>query len=95
MTPKTVTIRPAQHADDVALRRLAALDSQRLPEGDLIVAEVGGELRAAVPVAGGQAIADPFHLTRDVVALLSERVAQLRDRGAQRRTALRLHPAGA
>ena len=95
MTTSTVIIRPADATDRRALQRLAALDSQALPQGDLLVAEVGGELRAAVPVEGGSAIADPFRPTRDVVALLSERVAQMATGRAPRRQRLGLHPARA
>ena len=74
---KTVTMRLAGPNDVPAVERLAALDSQRTPAGDVMIAEVGGELRAAVPVEGGPAIADPFRHTSDVVALLEERVSQL------------------
>lgn len=95
MTTNTVTIRAAEPTDRAALRRLAALDSQRLPQGDLLVAEVGGELQAAVPVAGGSAIADPFRPTRDVVALLSERVAQMATGGTPGRQRRTLHLARA
>jgi hypothetical protein len=56
----TFVIREAQAADDAALRRLAALDSSRVPAGRILVADVDGELVAAVSLAGGPAIADPF-----------------------------------
>src|SRR5262249_36299925 len=58
-----VTIRRSHVSDRAALRRLAQLDSQRLADGELLVAEVDGELRAAVPLAGGGPIADPFRPT--------------------------------
>src|SRR5215210_2956326 len=48
-----VTIRVAAGADDEALARLAELDSRPALTGYVLVAEVGGELRAAVPVEGG------------------------------------------
>ena len=95
MTASTVTIRPADTTDRLALERLAALDSQALPQGDMLVAEVGGELRAAVPVEGGSAIADPFRPSRDVVALLSERVAQTATGRGNRRQRFGLHLARA
>ena len=72
-----VTMRLAGPADDNAMRHLAALDSKPVPAGDVVVAEVGGRLRAAVPVAGGDAIADPFERTAHLVALLRERASQL------------------
>ena len=43
----------------------------------MLIAEVAGELRAAVPLYGGRAIADPFHPTAELVALLAERTRQI------------------
>jgi hypothetical protein len=65
-----VVIRAARGSDGAALERLAQLDSQRTPAGDLLVAELGGELVAALAPATGAVIADPFRPTADVVALL-------------------------
>ena len=73
-----VTIRVAGPADDEALARLAELDSRPAPVGYVLVAEVGGELRAAMPVAGGETVADPFHPTATLTSLLALRVSQLR-----------------
>jgi hypothetical protein len=72
-----VTVRLAGPADRSAVERLAVLDSAPVPAGDVLLAEVGHELQAAVPVAGGQAIADPFRPTADLVALLRERASQI------------------
>jgi hypothetical protein len=72
-----VTIRRAYPDDRHALRRLAILDSADLLAGDVLVAEVDGELRAAVALHGGDAIADPFHRTADLVELLRIRAARL------------------
>jgi hypothetical protein len=80
-----VTMRVAGPGDRPAIERLAALDSQRAPHGDVIVAEVGGEVRAAVAVDSGTAIADPFRRTADLVELLRERVSQVAPRGDARR----------
>jgi hypothetical protein len=52
-----VTIRMAGPADAPWLRALEQLDSHRLPEGDVLVAEVDGEVRAALAVAGSLAVA--------------------------------------
>jgi hypothetical protein len=72
------TIRFAYPDDHDALCHLAALDSQPLLPGPLLVAEVGGDLWAAVSLADGHgAIADPFHHTAELVALLRERAAHL------------------
>ena len=73
-----VTIRAASPADRGALERLAALDSASAPRGYVLVAEVHGELRAALAVAGGPAIADPFVPTAQLVDLLAVRARQLR-----------------
>ncbi len=75
---ETVTIRMAGPADGPALNRLAQLDSRspRKPV-PMLVAEVGGELRAALPLDAGPAIADPFHRTAELVAILAERARQL------------------
>jgi hypothetical protein len=76
--PADVTIRVAQPSDAEALRRLAEVDSQPAPQGYVLVAEAEGELRAAVVVADGAAIADPFHPTQALVSLLAVRARQLR-----------------
>lgn len=80
--PPDVTIRMAEAADAPALRRLEQLDSRRLQDGDALVAEVGGELRAALALSGGEAVADPFHPTADLLELLALHAAQLRGAAA-------------
>src|SRR3954449_12037588 len=72
-----VVLRPAQRQDAVALDRLAALDGVRRPAGELMLAEVDGEILAAVPVEGGRAIADPFRPTRDLIDLFHARTRLL------------------
>jgi hypothetical protein len=75
---QTLTIRMAVPADAEALSRLARLDSVRPPKPvPMLLAEVGGELRAAVPLDGGPAIADPFQWTAELVEILAERARQL------------------
>ena len=77
-TPVTrVTLRYAVAADQENLRRLAELDSARTPSGASLVAEVDGRLRAALPLDGSPAIADPFHRGFDLVELLRLRASQL------------------
>lgn len=75
--PRDVRVRLADCADAAALLRLAAIDSASVPASPLAVAEVGGELVAALPVNGGHAIADPFHRTASLIAMLEVWVAQL------------------
>jgi hypothetical protein len=50
--------------------RLAALDDRRAPHGPALLAYVGDELRAALGLRDGQVVADPFHRTDDIVAML-------------------------
>jgi hypothetical protein len=76
--PNAITFREARPEDEEALRRLAELDSGQVPSGRLLVAEVDGELQAAVPLTGGPAIADPLRPTAAVVSMLGLRAAQLR-----------------
>src|SRR5689334_5310561 len=65
-----ITIRHAAAADLKALERLAALDSRRVPSGELFVAEVDGRLLAATSIDTGAVIADPFEHTAAIVQLL-------------------------
>jgi len=75
----------AEPADAAALSRLAQLDSAPSPEPvGVLVAEVGGELRAALPLDGGRAIADPFQRTAELVAMLRDRARQLQAPGPRR-----------
>lgn len=68
-----VTVREANGADARALVRLAQLDSSTVPATPVIVAEVGGEIRAAASMRDGVAIADPFRPTAGLVAMLRMR----------------------
>ena len=84
-----VAIREAESGDIPALMRLAELDSRPLPAGDLLVAEAGGKIRAAMAVDGHAIIADPFVPTAELVSLLALRSQQLRrDRHARQRRGL-------
>lgn len=72
-----ITIRQSTEADRAAIARLAQLDDRSAPQGAALLAYVDGELRAAVPFERREhAVADPFHLTGDVVELLRLRAAQ-------------------
>jgi hypothetical protein len=72
-----ITIRRSTDEDRTAIARLAQLDSREAPSGDSLLAYVDGELRAAVSLRQrDKSVADPFHLTRDVVELLRLRAAQ-------------------
>jgi hypothetical protein len=88
-TPQIV-IRPARTDDGYALSRLAVLDSSSAPTGRVLLAEVDGELVAALPIDGGRTIADPFRATAALVALLELRAAQIAKATRPERRGLRL-----
>jgi hypothetical protein len=67
---ETIMIRTSEATDAGPLLRLAALDSAEPIRGRALVAEVNGGLRAALPLDGGRAIADPFAESEHVVTLL-------------------------
>jgi hypothetical protein len=70
MSTPIIIIR-SPHADEAfAVRRLAYLDSRRPLRGDVLVAFVDGEPLAAISVADGAVVADPFQYTADLVELL-------------------------
>lgn len=78
-TDQSLTIRMASSSDRVALTRLAQLDSVApLGETPALVAEVGGELVAALPLASAGPIANPFRHTAGIVALLKGRAEELK-----------------
>jgi hypothetical protein len=65
-----ITITHATEADSQQVWRLAALDDRRAPAGPALLAYVDGELRAAVGLVDGRAVADPFHPTAELVEIL-------------------------
>ena len=80
-----LTIRYATAADDVALDRLAQLDSSTVPAGPNLLAEADGALIAAISARDGRAIADPFTRSGEAVTLLRRRAGQLNTTPRQRR----------
>jgi hypothetical protein len=84
----SLVLRPATPVDAEDLRRLAALDSAEPLEGDVLVAYAAGDLRAAVDVDSGRAVADPFYPSAELVELLRAAVTgDARRRRPRRRTA--------
>jgi hypothetical protein len=77
-------IRQARPADASALERLAQLDSSQVPRGDVLLAEVGDELWAALSLEDGHAVADPLRPSADAVLMLAERSTQLSPRPRRR-----------
>ena len=88
-TAPSVLIRAARGSDGSALERLAALDSATVPAGSLLVAEADGRVVAAIASSTGEAIADPFLPTADVIALLQLRAAGARPHGRRTPTGRR------
>jgi hypothetical protein len=78
----TVAIRRTDADADGALAAVAARDSQRLPDGPWLVAEVEGRTVAVLSLPAGSFVADPFTHTVQLRALLELRAAQL-DGGAR------------
>jgi hypothetical protein len=84
-----VTLRFGFPDDSSAIGRLAALDNSLPPARPVLLAEVAGELRAALSLSDGAVVSDPFFPSAAVVELLRARAGQLaaseRRRGAPRR----------
>ena len=77
-TTSDLIIRIARASDAEPLEQLARLDDQTPLRGDALVAEIDGRVLAARSMESGRTIADPFHRTADLVALLDVRAALLR-----------------
>jgi hypothetical protein len=73
----SVTLRFAFPDDAAALDQLAALDSSEPPAMPVLLGEVEGQPIAALSLADGAVIADPFRHTVAVVELLRARAGQL------------------
>lgn len=95
LSDEVLTVRLAGPADRPALERLAGRDSASVPDGETMIAVVDGEVRAAIAVACGAVIADPFRPTAELVELLRLRAAQLRRRGTGRAAKTRRTSVGA
>jgi hypothetical protein len=79
-------IRPATAADARALARVAALDSQRPLAAPVLLAEEGGVAVAAISLADGRVVADPFRPSAAAVAGLRARVRALHAARPRRRS---------
>ncbi|MGH2949519.1 MAG: hypothetical protein ACRDPC_25230 [Solirubrobacteraceae bacterium] len=75
-----LVLRPATSVDAAGLERLAALDSAAPLTGDVLLAYAGGEVRAALSVDSGRAVADPFWPSAELVDLLRTAVRTPRRR---------------
>jgi hypothetical protein len=71
-------IRPAVADDAQSLRELAELDSQRPLTTPALVGELDGRPAAAISMADGRVVADPFKPTAKLTPLLRMRRDSLR-----------------
>jgi hypothetical protein len=74
-----LTVRAATQRDSEAVRLLAALEGVTMPRGEMLVAQVGEDVVAALPLDGGRPLADPFRPSAQHVELLRLRARQLRE----------------
>jgi len=78
MHSTTLTLRRAQPDDDAALDRLAELEEAAPLNGEVLLAERGGAVVAALSPADGRVIADIFVPTAAEVKMLREWTAEVR-----------------
>jgi len=95
---ESVALRLCSVHDDDALERLALLEGRAVPRGRFVLAEVEGEVVAALPLSGGDALTDPFRPTAHLLPLLRLRAGQIeaqprRIAAAKAIAARMLHPA--
>jgi hypothetical protein len=84
---ESIAVRILGEADRPALARLAGRDSAEVPTGEVLGAQVGSTLVAALSLTSGAAIADPFRPSGSALELLRLRARQI---GAPRRGLRRL-----
>jgi hypothetical protein len=72
-----ITIRALGEEDRESVVRLAQLDTTPTPEGDLLGAVVDGRLVAAVSLADGHSVANPFVPSEHARSVLMRRARQL------------------
>ena len=81
--PAHYVLRHATYDDTDAIRRLAALDSQREPAAPVLIGEIDGRPAAALSLSDGRAVADPFQRTALLVSYLRVRAAALKAADAE------------
>jgi hypothetical protein len=82
MQDRNLTIRVAGKADEPTLKWLADIDSAPRLNGNVLLAELEGEARAAVSLETGTVIANPFKRSADIVRVLRLRRYQLLNQGS-------------
>jgi hypothetical protein len=84
-----VTIRLAGPDDRAAVARLAELETSAAPPGPHLVAERSGRIEAAISLATGAVLADPFRRTAELRELLRCHAGDARVDPAESRAAAR------
>jgi hypothetical protein len=79
-----LVIRIAEPSDRPALQSLAELDSVLPFTGAALIAELDEQVVAAISLANGREVADPFVPTKEILELLRIRAKQLKPRLAPR-----------
>ena len=74
------TLRLAADRDASALERLAQLDCRPLPPGPHLLAERDSRIEAAISLANGELVADPFQRTAELCELLRYHAGDIRVR---------------
>jgi hypothetical protein len=87
-----IALRLARHDERALMRRLADLDDAAPLGGEVLAAFVDGEAVAALSLADGRSVANPFVPTADLLALLRLRAEHLSRAPRQRRAMTRLRP---
>jgi hypothetical protein len=82
-------LRLAASTDTATVARLSALDEQRELDGAVLLALLDDTAVAALSLHDGRAVADPFVLTQEIVALLRLRAEHLSAATAARPRRLR------
>ena len=70
LVTQPITLRPARSEDARTLSELAQLDSARPLHGNVLLAETETGPLAAIELATGRTVADPFRRTAESVGLL-------------------------
>jgi hypothetical protein len=73
----SVTIRRVTPDDWHAIERVAQLDGNPVPRGAALLAEVDDTVLVVRSLADGSTVADPFHPTAELAALLAARARHL------------------
>lgn len=76
-TRAAITVRLASRDDEAAIERLAQLCERAGPAGPSLVAEVDGQIQAALPHVSRELLADPYLPMAELRSLLTLRAAQL------------------